>query len=74
MAVPLTAPTRAEAGNLQYDLYRSPKEKNRFLRIERWTDAAALEAHKQTPYTKESFAKRQQEGWTTRITLWEPAR
>jgi quinol monooxygenase YgiN len=68
----LTGPTRAETGNLQYDLYRSRDQKNRFLRIERWTDVPALEAHKQTPHMKASFAKRQQEGWTTRITLWEP--
>ncbi len=66
----LTAPTRAEPGNLGYDLYQSLKEKNRFVRLERWTDPAALEAHKGMPYMKGSFEKRQREGWTTDITLW----
>ena len=68
----LAGPTRAEPGNLEYDLYRSLDEKNRFVRLERWTGAAALEAHKAMPYMRTSFEKRQREGWTTRITLWEP--
>ena len=66
----LTAPTRAEAGNLGYDLYRSEREANRFVRIERWTGSEALEAHKAMPYMRSSFEKRQREGWTTEITLW----
>lgn len=68
----LTGPTRAEPGNRGYDLYRSTSEKNRFVRIERWTDPEALELHKAKPYMKASFAKRQAEGWTTEITLWKP--
>ena len=67
----LTAPTRAEPGNVAYDLYRSRSEPHEFLRFEQWTDAAALEAHKATPHLQASFAKRQQEGWSTEITLWE---
>ncbi len=68
----LTAPTRGEAGNLAYDLYQSRAEPQEFLRLERWRDEAALEAHKQTAPLKDSFARRQREGWTTEITLWDP--
>ena len=66
----LAGPTRAEAGNLQYDLFRSTDQANRFVRIEQWRDLAALEAHKATPYMRDSFERRKREGWTTEITLW----
>ena len=68
----LTAPTRAEPGNYRYDLYQSLAQPNRFVRIEEWKDAAALEEHKQTPHLKASFEKRRQQGWKTDITLWTP--
>jgi quinol monooxygenase YgiN len=41
------------------------------MRFEEWRDLAALEAHKQTPHLKASFAKREQQGWSTEITLWQ---
>ena len=66
----LTAPTRAEPGNLRYDLYQSAVGRNDFMRLEVWRDAAALEAHKATPHLQASFAKRMQQGWSTEITLW----
>lgn len=69
----LAAPTRAEDGAIRYDLYRSVEHPDDFLRHEVWRDRAALEAHKQTPPLKASFARRQREGWTTLITLWRPA-
>lgn len=55
----LSAPTRAEAGNIQYDLYQSPTKKTQFMRIEVWRHAQALEDHKATPHIKASFEKRQ---------------
>jgi quinol monooxygenase YgiN len=67
----LSAPTRAEPGCVVYDLYRDPAHPHEFLRFEIWTSAAALEAHKQTPHLRASFEKRQREGWTTEITIWE---
>jgi len=67
----LAAPTRREPGNLQYDLYRSVARPDRFVRLERWRGAAALEAHKAEPYMRESFEKRKREGWKTQITLWK---
>lgn len=69
----LTAPTRAEDGAIRYDLYRSVEHPDEFLRHEVWRDRAALEAHKQTPPLRASFARRQREGWSTEITLWRPA-
>jgi quinol monooxygenase YgiN/quercetin dioxygenase-like cupin family protein len=67
----LTAPTRAEPGALRYDLYQSTSQPSQFMRFEEWRDLAALEAHKQTPHLKASFAKREQQGWSTEITLWQ---
>ncbi len=66
----LTAPTRAEAGNVAYDLYRSTDKPNQFVRFEIWRSAQALEDHKATAHIKASFAKRQQQGWKTNITTW----
>lgn len=70
----LSAPTRAEDGAVRYDLYRSVENPDEFLRHEVWRDSAALEAHKATPHLRASFARRQREGWSTEITLWEPRR
>ena len=67
----LSAPTRAEPGNITYDLYQSPVRKNEFMRLEVWRNSAALEEHKQTPHIQASFAKRQQQGWKTEITVWK---
>jgi quinol monooxygenase YgiN/quercetin dioxygenase-like cupin family protein len=70
----LSAPTRAEAGNVRYDLYQSPNQPNRFMRYEIWRNAQALEDHKATPHLKASFAIRQQQGWMTEITTWRRVR
>ena len=67
----LTAPTRAESGAIAYDLYQSVDRPGRFMRIEVWRDAAALEAHKLTPHLKASFERRKNAGWMTEITRWE---
>ena len=66
-----TAPTRAEPGNLRYDLYQSTQNKDQFLRFEVWRTPEALEAHKQTPHLKASFERRKDKGWTTEITTWK---
>lgn len=67
----LAAPTRAEPGCLQYDLHVAHDRPAEFMRFERWTSLAALEAHKATPHLRASFEKRTREGWTTEITLWQ---
>lgn len=66
----LSAPTRAEPGNIQYDLYQSNTKKNQFMRLEVWRNSEALEEHKATPHLKASFEKRKKQGWTTEITTW----
>lgn len=68
----LTEPTLAEEGCLRYDLYQSPEQKHEFMRYEVWASAEALEAHKKTPHLRASFDRRQREGWTTQILLWQP--
>ena len=65
-----TAPTRAEPGNLRYDLYQSPTNSNYFMRFEVWRNPQALEEHKMTPHLKASFERRKNKGWMTEITLW----
>ena len=65
-----TAPTRAEAGNLRYDLYQSPDHPNYFMRFEVWRSPQALEDHKLTPALKASFERRKSKGWMTEITTW----
>ena len=67
----LSAPTRAEPGNITYDLYQSPDQKNLFMRLEVWRHPEALDIHKMTPHIKASFEKRQKQGWTTEITTWK---
>jgi quinol monooxygenase YgiN/quercetin dioxygenase-like cupin family protein len=66
----LTAPTRAEPGNLVYDLYRSADRADRFMRLEVWRSADALEQHKATPHLRASFERRKDAGWMTEITRW----
>ncbi len=66
----LAGPTRAEKGCITYDLYQSPDQKHEFMRFEVWESLDALEAHKKTPPLKASFEKRQREGWTTQIVIW----
>ncbi len=46
----LVAPTRAEAGCLNYDLHRSQEEPGLFLFYENWRSPQDLDAHLQTPH------------------------
>lgn len=66
-----TAPTRAESGNLRYDLYQSLIDKNLFMRFEVWRNSQALEEHKLLPHLKASFERRKNKGWMTEITTWK---
>lgn len=66
----LTAPTRAEPGALTYDLYQSVDQPGRFMRLEVWRNAQALEDHKASPHLKASFERRKDAGWMTEITRW----
>ncbi len=46
----LVAPTRQEAGCLNYDLHILPEQPAKFLFHENWTTKAALDTHLQTPH------------------------
>lgn len=45
-------PTRAEAGNVNYDLHRSQTDPATFVIYEGWQSADALESHFHTPHFK----------------------
>jgi len=45
--ISLVAPTRKEAGCINYDLHISPEDPAKFLFHESWTSKAALDAHLQ---------------------------
>ena len=48
----LVAPTRQEAGCLNYDLHVLPEDPARFLFHENWTSRAHLDAHLQSAHLK----------------------
>jgi quinol monooxygenase YgiN len=66
----LTTHTRAESGDLRYDLYESGNKPDAFLRIEEWQNAEALELPKGPPHLLASFERRKNAGWMTLITRW----
>jgi quinol monooxygenase YgiN len=68
----LLAPTRKEAGCLNYDLHQAPDDPARFLFHENWTTKAALDAHLQSPHLK-AFVPRVDELCTAfpEIKIWE---
>jgi quinol monooxygenase YgiN len=49
----LVAPSRAEAGCLNYDLHQSTNDPTEFMFYENWTSRAALDAHAAMPYLDE---------------------
>ena len=49
--IKLIAPSRAEDGCLQYDLYEDREKPGHFVFIKRWRDAAALAAHAKAPHS-----------------------
>lgn len=67
----IEAATRAEPGNIAYDLFQSPERPHEFMRFEVWRTPEDLELHKQTPHLKAFFERRKEWGWTTQITRWQ---
>lgn len=45
MAEGIDVASRAEAGNIKYDYYRSAKDENEILLLEKWRDADAVAEH-----------------------------
>jgi quinol monooxygenase YgiN len=52
----LAEATRAEDGCVAYDLFESASAPGTFVTIERWRDAACLDAHMGTPHVAAAFA------------------
>ena len=52
----MTAPTRAEPGNIMYQAHRSTAEPRKFLLYEQYVDLAAFEAHRASPHYQEYIA------------------
>ena len=48
----MVVPSRAEPGNLQYDLWRDHADAGRFVLEELYADDAAVAAHHATPHFK----------------------
>lgn len=48
----LVEPSRAEPGNINYDLHRSIEDPDMWVLYENWRDAADLAAHFEFPYMK----------------------
>ena len=46
----MLAPSRAEPGNLRYDLWQDRSDQTRFVLDELYVDHAAVEAHRATPH------------------------
>ena len=46
----MVVPSRAEPGNLQYDLWRDHADAGRFVLEELYTDDAGVAAHRATPH------------------------
>ena len=48
----MVAPTRAEAGNLGYDLHQGADDPSEFVLYEKWRSKAALDEHLGKPHFK----------------------
>ncbi|HEY1371848.1 MAG TPA: putative quinol monooxygenase [Candidatus Binatia bacterium] len=61
--------SRAEPGNLQYDLWRDHADAGRFVLMELYADEAAVAAHRASPHFKNYLAKINDLAERTAITL-----
>ena len=53
----MAVPSRAESGNIQYNLWRDHADAGRFVLEELYTDDAAVAAHRATPHFKKYHSK-----------------
>ncbi|MGB5986224.1 MAG: putative quinol monooxygenase [Desulfobacterales bacterium] len=53
----LIAPTRAEAGCINYDLHQSTDDPSLFILYENWVSKQALDTHLAMPYLEEFLGK-----------------
>ena len=71
----LVAPTRAEAGCINYDLHRSLDDPCLFLFYENWASKDDLDKHLEMPYLK-AWREEAKDlcAAPTEVTLWEMIR
>ena len=68
----LLAPTRREAGCLNYDLHESPDDSGLFLFHENWSSREELAAHLETPHVRELRARTEELlAEPVEITIWD---
>lgn len=66
------APTRAEAGCINYDLHQSADDKKLLMLYENWVSKKALDEHLEMPYLRDLKAKADELfSEPIEITLWE---
>lgn len=53
----MVAPSRAEPGNLRWDVWRDQAHATRFVLDELYVDNAAVAAHRLTPHFQDYFAR-----------------
>ena len=53
----LVAPTRAEAGCINYDLHQSPDDPSVYMLYENWVSKKDLDEHLAMPYLQDLLAK-----------------
>jgi quinol monooxygenase YgiN len=53
----MIAPSRAEAGNLRYDLWTDQSSPGRFVLDELYADSAAIAAHRASPHFQNYLSK-----------------
>ena len=54
-ALKIVADSRAEAGNINYDIHQSIEDETVFFWHETWKNKAAIDEHFETPFFKEFF-------------------
>jgi quinol monooxygenase YgiN len=53
----MLAPSRAEAGNLRYDLWRDQADANRFVLDELYADNEAIASHRASPHFQDYLSR-----------------
>ncbi len=53
----MVVPSRAEPGNLRWDIWQDQADAARFVLDELYVDNAAVAAHRQTPHFQDYFAR-----------------
>ncbi len=65
----MVAPSRAEPGNLRWDVWRDQADARRFVIDELYADDAAIAAHRQTPHFQAYLARINDLAERTALTL-----